>query len=137
MEWLSDIYAFANSNFFTTIIGSTIGASITFYFVNRRDRKTLEKRTLAILPLIINELERNRDRLLHAKSDTEIIPEITSWNIYKLDINEVYQDIYYEYIIWLNSFIDAKKTTYYTGIHLPGTLNEQYSISYNLSLIHI
>lgn len=105
---LDKIFEFLNSNFFTTLEGSFL----TFFFVYLRDKYKQKKKVKAAIPLLINELEYNLSLLRDSNSVEEIKPTIALWNSYRSDIFDLYTNIYDLYILWLNSYIDAKKTIY-------------------------
>lgn len=116
---LDKIFEFLNSNFFTTLEGSFL----TFFFVYLRDKYKQKKKVKAAIPLLINELEYNLSLLRDSNLVEEIKPTIALWNSYRSDIFDLYTNIYDSYILWLNSYIDAKKTIY-------SDTDNQYTVKY-------
>lgn len=107
---IKEIFNFFNSQFISSILGSAVGASMTFYFVNKRDSKLLQfknEQTLNSTKIIIIELEDNMNRLVHHSSSENGKYEYISkyWDKYQQDIKQFYPKLHADYCFFLLNII--------------------------------
>lgn len=141
LTW-KEITDFFNSQFISSILGSAVGASMTFYFVNKRDSKILQIKKDNLngsLLLLIGELEENLERFnrifVTAQSPDVLFDYNTKyWDTFQSDIKQFYPSLHADYTFFYHTmliFISGYKTG-----KSPDTLNslKLLSMGYRLSL---
>lgn len=92
------IWNFINSNFISGVFGSAIGVFLTFYFINKRDKKKLKMHAESILILLFEELTPQLDLLgFHKDKMQEVIIKMPVWESNKFIIREIYPQLFLQY----------------------------------------